>query len=213
MKAFNVIAASLAVVGQALAAPASEPAPGSNNQTPGASNLPGTGPGSAGRAPHIDLPHVPFPTFPHPPEFICPNPHQATPFNQGYHDVAKNHFYTTSVADITAAGYEHKGSVGRVYEAPDYMTVPLFHLYNAASVDSFYTNDEQERDEFVAKYGYTEVGVAGHVFLWDICGSTPLYRLYNQAAGDHKFTVDQAEIASAETAGYAYEGVAAYVYN
>ncbi|KAG6837771.1 hypothetical protein H0H93_001698 [Arthromyces matolae] len=142
----------------------------------------------------------------------CPSV-QAFPFYRLYNPTVNDHFYTTNVAELNAAGYNSEGISSYIYTTLQPGTVPFYRLYNPTVFDHFYTTSANERDNAINNDGYNYEGIAGYVFPNRSCGGTPFYRLYGGSTGtDHFYTTSASERNAAENEGYNYEGIAAYVY-
>ncbi|KAJ7629328.1 hypothetical protein B0H17DRAFT_962920, partial [Mycena rosella] len=122
--------------------------------------------------------------------------------------------YTTSKIETSYAfahGYEFDGVAARVFKAMESSTVPLYHLFNEETQDSFYTRYKRERDE--APEPYVDKGIAAYVFPRRICGSKPLFRLFKPATGAHFYTADEKESERAvENDGYADPIIVGFVH-
>ncbi|KAJ7645972.1 hypothetical protein DFH06DRAFT_581052 [Mycena polygramma] len=117
-------------------------------------------------------------------------------------DFERSRYTTTRPPIVDEAGFEYDAVVGRVFVAPPLggATVPLYHLFNAATQDSFYTRDVEELDQYNedvgAEAGYVDMGVALHLFPRRICGAVPVFRLFKaglDGRGGHFYTMDTEE--------------------
>ncbi|KAJ7645962.1 hypothetical protein DFH06DRAFT_580833 [Mycena polygramma] len=152
----------------------------------------------------------------------CPSPKAPTAnlyraFNA---DSERSRYTTTRPPVVDAAGFEYDAVVGRVFAAPPPggATVALYHLYNPATQDSFYTRDVEELEQYIfdvgTEAGYVDMGVALHVFPRRICGAIPVFRLFKaglSGRGGHFYTMDREERdALLINEGYADAAIVAY---
>lgn len=118
-----------------------------------------------------------------------------------------DHFYTFDRNEAPALGY--------TVEAYDYFelrdgaspdTTPLWRCYSASATDHLYTTSPtcDGRSDMVRENSL------GYIATSPLTGTRALYRL--SAPGDHFYTLDTGEITTATALGYAYEGVAGYVW-
>ncbi len=91
---------------------------------------------------------------------------------------------------------------------------PLFKfvLQDSTRLDHLYTTDWNNEGMSAQAAGYVDYGPVGRCFSTQQPGTIPLYRLYSRVAVDHFYTTSAAEAGSAQSVGYAYEGIACYVY-
>lgn len=134
--------------------------------------------------------------------------------------VFRDHYYTTSVAEVQFAGqhgFAADGTIpGRVFLNPVPGTIPLYRcFFPAPALDHFYTANKAEFNKAESN-GCSPLdpadGIIGHLYQKRICGSIPLYRMYNEVVHDHFYTSNKEERDIAiNTLGYKGEGVVGYV--
>ncbi|KAG5640494.1 hypothetical protein DXG03_008326, partial [Asterophora parasitica] len=150
------------------------------------------------------------------PAQACGDPRTAVPLLRAWSASATDHFYTTNAAEmqnaVTRGGYVAEGTTGYVFSRPQPNTVPLFRLYNTNNKDHFYTTNAAERNNAVGKLGYASEGIVGFVYSSTACGAQPLYRSYQGGVVDHFYTMSAGERSNAKGAGWAAEGVAAFIF-
>jgi len=90
--------------------------------------------------------------------------------------------------------------------------VPLYRLYNPFSFQHHWTMDLNEYNT-LGSLGWSQEGIAQWVFAAEGAGTVPLYRLFlNSQGGLHLWTTDANERDTlVSSAGWTYEGIAAYV--
>lgn len=118
-----------------------------------------------------------------------------------------DHFYTTAEHEGISARYTGEGVACLIHtkQYPD--TVVLHRLYNRSLGDHLYSTDKNEG----TRVGYSYEGPVGYVYTAQSKpGLEPLHRFYNRSNNDHFYTLSRNEGAAAR--GYAYEGVACYVF-
>ncbi|KAJ7198459.1 hypothetical protein GGX14DRAFT_181203 [Mycena pura] len=109
----------------------------------------------------------------------------------------ESYAYTTSLSAAAAIPEEFEYDIvaARLFETVQPSTVPLYHILNEDTLDSFYTRDPRERDALLAQdLAYVDHGVAGYVFPRRVCGSRPFFRLFHREAKHHFYTTDQDEV-------------------
>ncbi|KAF7439690.1 hypothetical protein PC9H_000026 [Pleurotus ostreatus] len=146
----------------------------------------------------------------------CPRPHTEVYFFRAFNPSRVDHFYTTSVQELTSAthvsGYASEGIQGFIFPSPEASTVPLYRLFHPARTDHFYTTNEAEAISATG-LGWNRQGIAGYVLDRPICGSAPLFRLYNAGNVDHFYTTSAAERDNfLRSRLYVDEGIAAFIY-
>jgi len=109
----------------------------------------------------------------------------AVPLYALYHPSLANHHYTTNLKERDSLTAEHgwidEGIACYVHETGreyPFGVVPLFHLYDNAQGDHFFTTVGKEREGATA-VGYVEAGIACYVFPSPVPGATPLHRFYS----------------------------------
>lgn len=131
------------------------------------------------------------------------------------------HFYSSSESEknnaINTYRFLDEGIAGYVFNSPQPNAVPLYRLVSTSNNnpgDHFYTADENEKNDAVAKYGYKYEGIACYVFRGQTGRSLPLYRLRRVAGqGFHFYTMSALERdAAIARYNFADEGVACYIY-
>jgi hypothetical protein len=75
------------------------------------------------------------------------------------------------------------------------LPMPVYRFFDVPAGSHFYTADDAERANVVAKLApaYVYEGVAWSVNLSDPNNDTPLYRFYNKTDGSHFYTASEAE--------------------
>jgi len=120
---------------------------------------------------------------------------------------------------VNTGRYSAEGNVGHIFPYQALGTVPFYRLYSAALTDHFYTKEASERDwaprdrDWVLRdLEYTSEGIAGYVYPDGVCGGIPFHRLLHPAPQtDHHYTTANWEVTYAESGGYVYEKIAAYI--
>ncbi|KAG6830308.1 hypothetical protein H0H87_008559 [Tephrocybe sp. NHM501043] len=143
----------------------------------------------------------------------CGDPTTTVPLFRAYSAANTDHLYTTNATEIQsvvkAGTYTDEGTVGRIFATQELGTVPFYRFYSIPLTDHFYTTDESEGLDA----GYAFEGIVGYVYPGTVCGGTPFYRLLLPAPKtDHFYTTQGWEVTYAETGGYIFEGVAAYIF-
>ncbi|KAL0954660.1 hypothetical protein HGRIS_003611 [Hohenbuehelia grisea] len=97
--------------------------------------------------------------------FVDPDGGDLTlPFYRFDHKAHANQIFTTvEKGDRDTVGYTKMRVEVYVFPFEVCGAIPLHRLYNARYVDHFYTTKQQEKDEYMAKYGYQYQGIAGFV--------------------------------------------------
>jgi hypothetical protein len=81
------------------------------------------------------------------------------------------------------------------------------------TVDHFYTTEATEMTNAVVGDGYVQGPSTARIFPAAYPGNVPLFRLWSNTQKDHFYTTNATEADRATTSlGYAFEGVAGYVY-
>jgi hypothetical protein len=121
---------------------------------------------------------------------------------------------------VDLGGFEYDGVAARVFadQAGD-ATVPLYHLFNSATQDSFYFTRARDlvRGDSAPGAGYVDLGVAAHVLPRRVCGAVPFFRLLRQGGPNgegkrHFYTADAEERdQKVGDDGYVDAGIVGYV--
>lgn len=136
------------------------------------------------------------------------------------YSAAKNdHFYVTTMAEVTTAtamtpmgGYVVQASPGRVTNA---LTCPcgtplsaIYRLVNTVSNDHFYTEIQTEAAGAVSTFGYTQEGIKFYCSpTKGLCGATlPLLRF--RSGSDHIYITDPSQA----MLGWIFERIMCYVW-
>ncbi|KAJ7252408.1 hypothetical protein B0H12DRAFT_618695 [Mycena haematopus] len=85
---------------------------------------------------------------------------------------------------------EFDGVAARVFGRQVARAVPLYHILNPATQDSFYTREIPSSS--ASLHGYVDMGIAAYVFPKRICGGVPLFRLV-KGGDNHFYTADGEE--------------------
>ncbi|KAG6808324.1 hypothetical protein H0H92_004524 [Tricholoma furcatifolium] len=147
----------------------------------------------------------------------CGDPRTMLPFLRAWNAALVDHFYTTNAAEmqnaVTNLGYVSEGTTGYIFSSQQPATVAFYRLYNPTVNDHFYTTSASERDNAIQNLGYNSEGTAGFIYPTNTtCSGLPLYRSYNGPGTDHFYTMSAAERDSAAAGGWAYEGIAGYMF-
>ncbi|KAJ6614560.1 hypothetical protein B0H10DRAFT_2044584 [Mycena sp. CBHHK59/15] len=144
----------------------------------------------------------------------CGNVSDAVPLYTAYTSKYLDHFYSTSISQITAVvgsqGYAFEGVAARVFATQELSTVPFYHVFQNVVIDSFYTISTTERD-LALQNGYISGSTDAYIYPTQICGSIPFFRLYNSAATEHFYTTSASVCDSMVAAGWEDGGIAGYV--
>jgi hypothetical protein len=118
-----------------------------------------------------------------------------------------DHFYTTAEHEGIGARYAGEGVTCLIHTKQYPGSVVLHRLYNSRHNDHLYSTNKAEG----TNVGYSYEGPVGYVYTAESRpGLVPLHRFYNGGNNDHFYTLSRNEGAAAR--GYAYEGVACYVF-
>ena len=127
-------------------------------------------------------------------------------------------FYTTNAYEKNLAvsyGYSDFGILAYCEDQQVSGTSPLKRFYNGPpATDHFYTIQQSEVD-IVSAYGWVYEGTECYFYNSQVPDSTPVYRLsYADGSGDfiHRFTTAAWERDAIILQGWAYDGVAGYVF-
>lgn len=121
-----------------------------------------------------------------------------------YENVA---FYTQA----NPSSYALEGTAFYAYTAEADGTIPVYRSFNSSEGDHLFTASSSEKDAT----GYSYEGIAFYAYAAQADGTVPVYRFYNSSTVDHFYTTSDAEknaLINNPQWGYAYEGVAFYVY-
>lgn len=83
--------------------------------------------------------------------------------------------------------------MGLVFREPTESTTVLYRAFYPAAHDHFYTINQTEMVNVIAKIGYHDEGTSAYVYATQICGSIPLYHLYNPRDKDNFYTTSELE--------------------
>ncbi|KAJ7350871.1 hypothetical protein DFH08DRAFT_958489 [Mycena albidolilacea] len=121
---------------------------------------------------------------------------------------------------VDLGGFEYDGVTARVFaDQAGRATVPLYHLSNPATQDSFYFTRARDlvRGDSAPGVGYVDLGVAAHVLPRRVCGAVPFFRLLRQGGPNgegkrHFYTADVEERdQKVGDDGYVDAGIVGYV--
>ncbi|MBW3538129.1 RICIN domain-containing protein [Candidatus Parcubacteria bacterium] len=131
-------------------------------------------------------PAPPPPAAPPPPPAAPPPPppgNGAVPVCQYYSSSATNHFYNTSCADYSAAGYAKQGAPFNAYTTQVSGTVPVCSYYNQPATSHAYTKGCADA------YGdYKKQGVAFYAYATQVADSVGVCGYYNSTEKDYFYT-------------------------
>ena len=130
------------------------------------------------------------------------------------HNASTGHHLLTAdageVAALETQGFLRVGFEGSVYGTASGATglVPLRRLFNPITKDRFFTTSASIEGVMATK-GYVFEAEAGYAFVQDGLGGIPLYEV--SKGGQHYYTVNALEWATLPDAGWAHDGIAAYL--
>jgi hypothetical protein len=138
-------------------------------------------------------------------------PHESSapakiPLYRYYNAIEADHVYTTTpIKNVN--GLRYQGVQAFCVKDSAVGLVPLYGYYNAGAKDHYLTLQWTGRrsDEWVYS------GIACYVPSQQGSGPTPLYRYFSTQLHDHYYTTSFDELGNSK-GGYAYQGIAAYVY-
>jgi len=158
------------------------------------------------------------------------SPHEfpgSVPIYRYWQEQHRDHFYTSSAAEIGTThvgqtgnhGYKFEGIVGYGYAADNHFNV-VHRYWHEANHDHFYTANAGEigttEKGHVGNHGYKSEGPSFYVFTHQHPGLVPVYRYWKDEHHDHFYTANAGEIGATNAGqvgnhGYKCEGILGYV--
>ncbi len=122
---------------------------------------------------------------------------------------------TSQVGQFTTPG-QGQGGGAQAAAAPQGAAasgdkVPMYRAYDPKTGGHFFTDNQQELQSAISRYGYRSEGVAGYIMSTQAPGTVPLYRLRGPN-GDHFYVTDPSQAQQAASQyHYTNEGPAGYI--
>ncbi|KAJ7629041.1 hypothetical protein FB45DRAFT_47592 [Roridomyces roridus] len=127
----------------------------------------------------------------------CGAPADAVPFYRAYDSARTDHWYTYDVNalnDFNPQGWLLQNVLGLVFLTEEEGTAPLFHMYNGAVMDNFYTmNTSEVTAAQESGYKISSNPLTVYIYPTQVCGSVPVYRLYSGSETDNFYTTSESE--------------------
>ncbi len=128
--------------------------------------------------------------------------------DRSHNPTTGEHFYTTNDTEAACCGFTVEAQP--YYYLYSTQQGGLTPFYRCLLSNGFHLYTTSSTCEGAA--GATNEGSMGFIAASVTCGAVPLYRLSDATNGDHLYTISSAEVTSAESSGYTYEGIAGYVW-
>jgi len=114
-------------------------------------------------------------------------------------------------AQANPAAYAQEGTAFYAPTSQVDGSIPVYRSFSSSIGNHLYTTSDSEKNA----PGFSYEGIAFYAFASQVSGTAPVYRFYSSTTGDHFYSASDAEktaLVNNPQWGYAYEGVAFYVY-
>ncbi|MDQ2589285.1 hypothetical protein [Saccharothrix yanglingensis] len=134
-------------------------------------------------------------------------------FYRLYNPSTGDNYNTTNRNDALSppAGYTYSSLDAFVSTSPQAGLIPFYRIYSPQRKDRYHTASWDEVVAATTTQGYIYEGVSAYVYPPNSGSGIPFHRLRHPGNGDHVLMTNPAEVNSAISSGYVYEGVAADV--